>query len=351
MSSPRWPITGALFTLLGACSSSAVPLAGAGPVDAAAPPAIEVLAVADLPREASTQGLSGTWFDPATRTLYAIQDVAPRIVPLVASTDWKTFTIGAPLALTGRPSPLWDGEGLIRLGDAFIGVTDESTPLVERFDASGAYLGAVTLPPIYDSVVSNRGIESLSLAPSQRYLFAANEWALTVDGAAASKTAGTTVRLLRRSLATGKDEEFAYRTEPLGAGTGGDMGVSDILAFSDDDLLVLERGWQSDFGNTVRIFRVSLTAGAPGTPDVSGVATLGATSPVLAKSLLVDLVDLPPSGATNPGLQPNPFLENYEGLALGPVLADGRRIVMVTADDNASAKQVPRVLVLAVRGL
>lgn len=337
--------------LLGACSSSAASLDDAGPVDAATPPALEVLAVVDLAREASTRGLSGTWFDAATRTLYVLQDVAPRIVPLVASADWRTFTVGAPIALTGRPGTLWDGEGLIRLGDAFIAVTDESTPQVERFDASGAYLGAVDLPPVYDAVVSNRGIESLSVSPSQRYLFAANEWALPVDGAAATKTTGTTVRLLRRSLASGKDEEFAYRTEPLGVGTGGDMGVSDVLALGDDDLLVLERGWQPDFGNTVRIFRVSLVAGGAGSADVSGIAALDATTPVLAKSLLVDLEDLPATGATNPGLQPNPILENYEGLALGPALADGRRVVMVTADDNASVKEVPRVLVLAIRGI
>jgi hypothetical protein len=37
--------------------------------------------------------------------------------------------------------------------------------------------------------------------------------------------------------------------------------------------------------------------------------------------------------------------------ALGPTLADGRRLVFVTSDDNAQASQVARVLVLAVRGL
>ena len=54
---------------------------------------------------------------------------------------------------------------------------------------------------------------------------------------------------------------------------------------------------------------------------------------------------------THPSTQPNPILDNYEALAIGPALADGRRLLFVTSDDNASASQVARVLVLAVRGL
>ena len=53
----------------------------------------------------------------------------------------------------------------------------------------------------------------------------------------------------------------------------------------------------------------------------------------------------------NPGTQPNPILDNFEALGLGPVTADGRRIIFVTSDDNARATQVPRVVVLAIRGL
>lgn len=312
-------------------------------------PAVTVHAVVDLPRNAATQSLSGTAFDPATRTLYAIPDNRAAIVPLVGSEDFTAFAVGTPLALTGRPVATWDGEGIVRSGDGFIAVTVETAPTIERFDKAGARTGALTFPAHYASQASgNKGLESLAISPSGAFLFTANENALTTDGAKPTKARGTTVRILKRDLATNADIELAYRTEPLGPGGAvGDMGVSELAAVDDDVLLVLERGYQADYGNTVRIFRVDLRTGT----RVDALASLTDTTPVLDKTLLVDLVTLSPGDATHPGLEPNPLLDNYEALALGPTLPDGRRLLFVTSDDNASASQVARVLVLAVRGL
>ena len=201
----------------------------------------------------------------------------------------------------------------------------------------------MTLPDHFkNQAAGNKGLESLTLSPSGKYLFTANEAALALDGKPPTKTTGTMVRILRHALAGG-DEERAYRTDPLGPGTGGDMGVSDLAALSDDSLLVMERGYQSDFGNTVRIYRVDLTGG-----DNVVDTTLGADTPCLSKSLLVDIGTLPAGTATHVGTEPNPLLDNYEALALGPTLADGRRVLFVTSDDNGSDDQIARVLVLAL---
>ena len=338
------PAIGALV-LAAACSSSSSETtanpssasADAGAADAEAPAAVELLAVADLARTGATQALSATWFDPGTRTLFALQDTEPRIVPLAATDGWKTWTPGAPIALTGRPDPTWDGEGLARAGDVFFAVTVETTPLLERFDAAGKYLDRVELPPHFaKQAPGNKGLESLSLSPSGKFLFTANEAALVTDGDVATKTKGTLVRILRRDLATGADAEHGYLTEPLGEGTGGDMGVSDVTAIGDDRVLVLERGYQTGYGNTVRIFVADLSS----PPDEK--------TPV-EKRLVVDLATLPSDGVRHPAVQPSPILDNYEALAVGPTLDDGRRVVFVTSDDNASATQVARVLALALR--
>ena len=357
----RW-WTAAAALLIGACGTSSDPIAtpadaGAtvdataeteASAEAAAPVAdVSLYAVAELPRTDATQGLSGTFFDEATSTLYAIQDTQARVVPLVAAQDFRAFSPATPIALTGRPDPTWDGEGIVRSGAELLAITVETEPRLERFDANGAYLGRIDLPARFASQApGNKGMESLALSP--RFLFTANEAALPADGPVASKTRGTLVRIVRRDRSSGTTTEHAYRTEPLGAGAGGgDMGVSELLALTDDALLVLERGFQSGFGNTVRIFRVDLA----GAPDVSGVPALGDATPVLTKKLLVDIGTLPPGDVTHPGTQPNPLLDNYESLALGPPLGDGRRLLFVTSDDNASATQVARVLVLAIRGL
>lgn len=307
--------------------------------------AAELLGFADLPRTRATQGLSATWYERTTRTLWALQDTEPTVLPIEVSADLKGFTLKAPIPLTGRTELAWDGEGLVVLGGDFIAVTNETTPTIERFDGSGARKEVLTLPAHFAAqAAGNKGLESLALSPSGRFLFTANEGALTTDGELSSSTRGTTVRILRRDLASGVDEERAYRSEPRGPGTGGEMGVSELAAISDTTLLVLERGYQVGYGNTVRIFRVDLRGGE----DVLATPALTAATPVLEKTLVLDLATLPAGSATSPQQQPNPLLDNYEALAIGPRLPDGRLVVFVTSDDNASATQVPRILVLAL---
>lgn len=326
-----------------------VPEAGTGPetgteVDAVAAFGVELLAAFDLPRTTDTEALSGAWFDVATKTLFAVSDRMTQLVLLKASDDLRSWTVGTPVALTGRTETAWDGEGVARVGDTFIVVTNETTPTIERFDAAGKRLDAVAVPARFaKQAPGNKGIESLTASPSGKFLFFANEAALTTDGPIATKAAGTLVRIARRDLAAGTTEERAYRTESLGRGTGGDMGVSELLALSDDRLLVLERGYQTGFGNTVRIFEIGY-----GGDDVAGRDALDDRAPVLAKRLLVDLGTLPSDGIKHPSTQPNPLLDNYEALALGPKLPDGRQVVFVMSDDNAQKSQVARILTLAV---
>ena len=117
------------------------------------------------------------------------------------------------------------------------------------------------------------------------------------------------------------------------------------MAISESELLVLERGFVLGQGNTVRIFRVSLD-GAENVADEPSLAAPG-FEPV-EKVLLVDLVDCPPSGATTPGTQADPLLDNYESLALGPRLPGGRRTLLLQSDDNFSASQATRVVALGV---
>lgn len=309
---------------------------------------VTLLAHVDLPRNAGTRALSGTVYDEASRTLLAVQDTGPGLVPFVIGEDFQSVTAKAPQPLTGRMRSGWDGEGITRVGSELFVLTEETVPTLERFDLEGRALGQVVLPAVFAEQRSgNKGIEALSASPSGKALFFANEQALLPDGSGPSKSTGTVVRLVKRDLPDGAFHTYAYRTEPLGAGTSGDMGVSEVLAISDERVLVLERGYQSDFGNTVRLFLVDLSAAS----ELGELTKLPADVTVLPKVLLSDLGKLECATCTHPGKQDNPLLDNFEALALGPLLPDGRRVIFVTSDDNSSSTQVARVVVLAVRGI
>lgn len=328
----------------GSSSTGGVPLEGGAP----AQEAVSVYAVIDLPRTAATHTLSAITSNG--QTFFAVPDKRTRLVTLTPNADLTEVVVGDGPVLSGESTADWDGEGLVHAADgSFYVVANETTPRIVHVTATGEPLGSVALPPKFaDQPRNNKGLESLSLSPSGAFLFSCNEAALGRDGPPPTKTAGTAVRILRLPLAgRAAATEYAYRTEPLGEGSGGDMGVAEVLALSDESMLVLERGYQSDFGNTVRLFKVNLS----GALDVSQMDTLGDAPKVVEKELLVDVVKLPPGTTQHPSKQPNPLLDNYEGMALGPTLADGRRLLLLLSDDNGQATQVARILVLAVRSL
>jgi hypothetical protein len=330
----------AAFLFLAGCTHSS----GSMWPDSVPPPLGEMMmvdALCELGRSELSEGLSGTWYEPVSRTLYAVQDTNARIVPFTIPNHGSArWTPGTPIALQGRPSATWDGEALSHAHGEFLVVADEGAGQIERFDHAGHYLGALPLPERFARPVrENKGIEGLSVSPDERFLFAANEAALEDEGPLATHALGTTVRILRRELASGRDEQRAYRTEPLGAGGDGEMGVSDIAALDDDVLLVLERGYQAGYGNTVRIFFVDFR-------QIDRASGLDRETPLLRKTLWVDFARLPARGAGHDSPQPNPILENYEALALGPTATEHLRELFVTSDDNASTHQRARILTL-----
>lgn len=292
--------------------------------------------------------LSGTYYDSNTRTLYAMSDRSRSLVCLRVSTDFRSFSRCDDLPLNGSQAAQWDGEALAWKAGEFYVVANETSAEVERFDNAGHFRGKVSLrPAIYDRVFENKGLESLTISPTGKYLFAANEFALRDDPT--DPNIGTIVRVLKRSFDAGIDVACAYRTEPY----RGQFGVSEMLALSDTEVLVLERDYVVGEGNTVRLFYVSLGEAALGQsgpcgPEVRSPSPLGSSVPVLAKTLVLDFASLPSQGIHHPGTQRNNILDNYEALALGPRLKDGRSILFVTSDDNGNTKQVARTLVLAL---
>jgi hypothetical protein len=358
-----------------------VPLVSAAPPGeglATCAPSVQLLGFSDALNKTSFGGfnvaeLSGLTYDPQRMVYYSIADRA-------GSAETHVFTLDLPVGSEsfGVPTILdvtrlrdaagsaftgatFDGEGIAITHQRELLVASEGRssmgvmpyePAIRHFSLAGEFLEALTVPPRFllppaGQGSSNLSFESLALSPSGRSLFTANEQPLSADGQTADHR--NRIRILRYED-RGPDgfipaEQFFYVTDP--DREPGDVGVSDMIALSEADLLVLERGFKAGEGNTVKVFRVSLE----GATDVSNEPTLAAPGLVpLAKAPLFDLENCPPRGATLPpgATQPNPLLDNFEGMTLGPYLPGGRRALLLISDDNTGTNQTTRLIALAV---
>lgn len=257
---------------------------------------------------------------------YGVGDTGALLVPLAIGVDPASGAITG--AVTSPPVVLAGGVDLEGVAwDAVTGtvlVSDETGAAVRRHDpASGALLGSLAVPPVFASYRTNRSLESLSRNPVSGMLWTANEDALVPDGPTTTFASGSVIRLQAFAADGVPAGQWAYPTDPIpGAPLGGlEMsGVADVLALPSGELLVMERSVSSLFFG-IRIYQVDF-GGASDTSALPGLAG-GSYTPV-AKTLL---------WSSTGG-----FL-NFEGLALGPLLADGSHSLLLVADDNGTESQ------------
>ena len=136
----------------------------------------------------------------------------------------------------------FDGEGLTLTRSGDLLASSETEPSIRRFSIEGEKLEELSVPQKFrvapeGEAQRNQTFESLALSPNNRSLFTAVEGPLAPDGRTAEGEGR--IRILRCedrgpggfALA----EEFYYLADP-------GLGVVEIVALSEDELLVLERG-------------------------------------------------------------------------------------------------------------
>ncbi len=314
-------------------------------VPAAPVPVPDVLACFDLPPDdARSHELSGLAWDPAAQRLFAVSDRNKALTVLVPRPDLGGFDLAPSIPLDIELAA-WDGEAIAIAGDRFLVVANESLPAVFSVDRAGHDARRLALP-FRPGIRHNLGIEGIgyAAAAARRYVFTVNEQALEGDGPGSTVDHGTVVRLTRHSLDGEPALEVAYLTDPVFTAGPGDAGVSYLAALSPDRVLILERGWVRGAGNSIRVYAVDLS----GAPSIAALDDARRAAPV-AKRLVLDLATVDDSRCSMP---PEPqrrkIFENYEGLAVGPVLGDGRRVLFLVSDDNDSSGQLPRALAIAL---
>lgn len=263
-----------------------------------------------------------------------------------------------------------DPEAIVRKRDGNFIVASEGTgreprrpPSIMEFGPFGDFIRQIPIPDRYVPEVTgpmtrgargNAGFESLALTHQGDHLFVATETALLQDGEPATFESGTRARIIRYERHDGRFEpghEFAYEIDRLEAPAFKPAffinGLVELLAIDIHTLLVLERGYVENTvrpgtgANRIRIYKVSLDDAT----DISKIDSIRGRTDIVAvkKTLVLDL-------AQTPGLSPElfPALDNFEGMAFGPPLADGRRTLVIVSDDNFNAAQRTWFLAFAI---
>ena len=234
-----------------------------------------------------------------------------------------------------------DANRWVWAGDEFDGSICAFQPV------TGEKVKTLAVPSVYDAFRYNMSFESLSIRANGLEMWTCNEDALcradavnregppVDDGPLATRAHGAAVRIQKFARATPQADwrpagQWAYRTDPIG---GKDFirkarnGVAEMCCLDDGTVLVLEREMSIKQGGLMpipsfrcRIYQVDFA----GATDVSAVMSLnGATYRPVAKKMVFDR---------------DTRFAMYEGLCLGPRLADGSRSLLMISDGDAGAK-------------
>lgn len=238
----------------------------------------------------------------------------------------------------------WSSEGNWNVNPA-----NRYPPFVREMTTSGAFVREFATPAMFNYVDNattggrnNKLFEALTVAPDGT-LYTANEDALVQDGPLTSISNGSVVRVTALNPVTGQSgAQYAYALPPIpvdaiaGAPFGPDNGLPELLAISNTQFIAVERAFAFGVGNTIRLTLAEITAD---TTDVSSFASLtGAAYTPMRRELLLELP------ITYDGIT----LDNIEAISWGHTLANGKRSLVLAADNNFSGTQVTQFIALEV---
>lgn len=323
--------------VVAATLTAAAPADANSPADHACSPSVSIDGFSDSLDKTTYDGTTvGNFSALATDrdgTLAALSDRSA-----LFSLDRRTLQPRKVVQLADEKGAALDSEGLAIERDGTRLVTSETEPSVRRYSPEGRLLGRLPVPqPLLVApagrAVSNGTFEGLTLLDGGHRLLAAMEYPLSGDDAVRFQT------WKRTGSGYALGAQYAYRAD-----TG--LGVPEVQALADGRLLVLERGYTANVGNTIRLYLADPRRAS----DTSGVEYLTGQPEVrtVRKTLLADIADCPSLGATAKQAQPNPLLDNIEGMVVTG-REGGRLRVTLVSDDNDNAKQITRFYFLTVR--
>jgi len=260
----------------------------------------------------------------------------------------------------GPSGSRFDPEGVRVLKNGSILISDEYGPSVWLFDSTGKLKHKFLIPekfliqnksdhaekefPPFNKKgrLTNKGFEGIAISSDQKKWLASLQGSLIQDRNPTDqnlKTNGDNLRFLETSIDGKHLREIVYKMESA------KNGVNEILAIGEEDYLVLERdGDAGESAGFKKIFRIS----TKNATDVSNILELPAPMlPVgivpVTKTLFLDLLD------PKFGLKGKDFPAKIEGLAFGPDLPDGRKLLIITTDNDFKPDEPTWIYAFAVK--
>ena len=234
-------------------------------------------------------------------------------------------------------------------------VSDEYGPAVREFDRSGNLLRTFTAPAnlvprtaagsdynaapasLISGREGNRGFEGLAVSPDGRSAYAVLQNGGVQDGRVGS-TRGDYTRIVKFDVETGAAvAQYAYKLDSSGQG----RGVSAIVALGNDKFLVLERNNRGiGVGATIaspdkRVYTIDLA----GASDVSAIALPATGNLPAGYNAAVKGAQVIDLDADTLAALGNKSPEKWEGLAIGPQLANGSFLILAGTDNDYSVTQ------------
>lgn len=309
-------------------------------------------------------GISDLDYDPHSGYFYAMSDDRSEFAPArfyklrldLTARGIRGLDIAASIPLRDAKGGLFPAKSIDPEGISLNPVTglmawssegdSEGRPSIHEASIDGYQRRSFDIPGYYMpnadrtmGILNNLAFEGLSYAPDGSLLFAALENGLGQDGGSATLKEGSLSRILVLDPVSGTPTaEYAYRTETIPhAATAlppyADNGVAAMLALDNERLLVLERAFANGYGNTIRVFEVSLK---------------GATS-VLGRESIKDDTTAPLTKTLVFTLDEGTFgldMDNIESISFGPDI-NGQKTLVLASDNNFNPRgQVTQFIVL-----
>lgn len=297
-----------------------------------------------LGKDTKGRGLSGLTYAGGD-TFWTIEEKSGALIELKIEID----------AGTGEVTDVHEVHRAKALGGNFEGIAfdplqpklwicEEEGNTIQAFEIEKGRLSDTIEVPIMRSAKSNRGLEALAISSSGLDMWTCNENELPIDRLA-SPGSSEIVRLIHFTRTSASKpwkmvDQWVYRPEqPISLDPRRQRklrnGVSSLCLMENGDLLILERETDKlrPARGRSRIYRVD----REGATDVMGHASLASADYVpVRKHLLYD-------GLTRHA--------QYEGLALGPKLADGSRAAILVSDASDNGVEYFMSLKLSPRDL